>query len=291
MPDAYVEGLFQTQDGPRIEYRVYPAVGEERGDPVLCLHGLTRNLRDFEELAPRIAALGRRVITTSQRGRGGSDPDPVPERYTPAVYAADMLALLDHLGVQRAIYVGTSMGGLMTMITAAIAPGRMSAAVLNDVGPEIDPVGLKRIQSYVGGVSVTGNWREAAEYCRAINGAAFPNEQDEAFWISFARKMFREVAPGQIVLDYDAAISRNVAPPPGDQPPVVDLWPLYDALKPVPTLLIRGALTDILASSVVERMRQRKPDLEVVETPGVGHAPFMTEPAAFAALGAFIEAH
>lgn len=112
MPEPFTEGSFATADGPRLQYRDYPAQGVVSGPPVLCLHGLTRNVRDFEELAPMIAGLGRRVIVASQRGRGGSDPDPSPERYNPAIYVGDMLALLTQLGVERAVFVGTSMGGL-----------------------------------------------------------------------------------------------------------------------------------------------------------------------------------
>lgn len=287
MAAAYKDRWLGTADGPRIHYRDYPAIGEESGAPVLCLHGLTRNVRDFDELAPEIAALGRRVLVASQRGRGLSDPDPQPERYSPAVYTADMLALLDALGVARAAFVGTSMGGLMTMTAAAMAPGRVAAAVLNDIGPELDPAGLERIRRYVGGPADASTWDEAAELCRGINGPAFPEEQAAAFWLGFARKLFREAGPGHIVLDYDPAISRTVSDGSGD---IADLWPLFEALKPIPTLVVRGEISDILSAATLEAMRQRKPDLKVATVPGVGHAPFLTEPVALAALRAFLAA-
>lgn len=286
MAPRYTHSFLEGRDGLRIEYRDYAPVGVESGPPVLCLHGLTRNLRDFEELAPLIAELGRRVIVPSQRGRGGSDPDPKPERYTPAIYVADMIALLDKLGIDRAVFVGTSMGGLMTMLTAVIAPQRIAAAVLNDVGPEIDPAGLARIRGYVGGGGAVSSWSDAAAHCRSINGVAFPDQTDDAFWLNFARKIYREDGPGRIALDYDAAISGSVAP--GAQT-TVDLWPLFEALKPFPVLVIRGELTDILAASTVAEMRRRKPDLEALNVPRVGHAPFMTEPAAFKALSDFLQ--
>jgi pimeloyl-ACP methyl ester carboxylesterase len=288
MTEPYEEGFFKTADGLRVHYRNYPPSGVETGVPVLCLHGLTRNLRDFEELAPRISGLGRRVITASQRGRGLSDPDPVVERYNPGVYAADMLALLDRLGIGRAAFIGTSMGGLMTMIAAALAPDRIAAAVLNDVGPEIDPAGLERIRGYVGGAPSLANWAEAAARCRSINGIAFPDERDDAYWIGFARRIFREDAGGRLVLDYDAAISRSVAP---GSATTADLWPLFEALKPIPTLVVRGELTDILMPSTVAEMQRRKPDLVVAAVPRVGHAPFLTEPAAWEALRAFLSAN
>lgn len=288
MTEPYEEGFFKTADGLRVHYCNHPPSGVETGVPVLCLHGLTRNLRDFEELAPRISGLGRRVITASQRGRGLSDPDPVVERYNPGVYAADMLALLDSLGIRRAAFIGTSMGGLMTMIAAALAPDRIAAAVLNDVGPEIDPAGLDRIRGYVGGAASLANWAEAAAQCRIINGIAFPDERDDAYWIGFARRIFREDTVGGLVLDYDAAISRSVAP---GSATTADLWPLFEALKPIPTLVVRGELTDILMSSTVAEMRRRKPDLVVAAVPRVGHAPFLTEPAAWDALRTFLSAN
>ena len=279
--------FFQTADGPRLQYRNYAPVGAERGVPVLCLHGLTRNVRDFEALAPMITGLGRRVVTASQRGRGRSDPDPEPRRYTPAVYVADMLALLDHLDIPRAVFVGTSMGGLMTMIAAATAPQRMAGAVLNDIGPEIDPSGLARIRGYVGGGAPVASWAEAAAACQAINGSAFPGETDRTFWERFARRIFREEAPGRIVLDYDPAIARSIAPD-GEAPPDASLWPVFAALQEIPTLVIRGEISDILAAETVAEMARRKPDLATAVVPSVGHAPFMTEPAAWDALRAFL---
>ncbi len=288
MTATYSEGFLATKDGPRVEYRDYAPVGVVTGAPVLCLHGLTRNLRDFEDLAPRLAALGRRVISASQRGRGRSDPDPEATRYNPGVYVGDMLALLDKLEIPKAIFVGTSMGGLMTMITSAMAPQRIAAAVLNDVGPEFDPAGLERIRGYVGGGGPVGSWAEAAARCRSINGVAFPDETGEAFWLSFARKIFRQEAPDRIVLDYDPAISRTVAP--GSQA-IADLWPLFDAMKAIPLLVVRGDLTDILPASTVVEMQTRKPDMKVAHVPRVGHAPFLTEPAAYEALSAFIRSN
>ena len=232
-----------------------------------------------------IAACGRRVIAPSQRGRGASDADPQPERYHPGTYSADMLGLLSNLGIPQAVFIGTSMGGLMTMICAALAPARVAAAVLNDVGPEVDPKGLARIRGYVGRAEAPTDWGQAAAICRAINGAAFPGETGDKFWLSVARRVFREPAPGRLELDYDPAISQAVnagaAVPP-------DLWPLFDALKPIPALVVRGELSDILMISTVEEMKLRKPELAVATVPDVGHAPFLTEPAAWTAIRSFL---
>ncbi|MCG8442455.1 MAG: alpha/beta hydrolase, partial [Caulobacterales bacterium] len=266
-------------------YRDYPPTAPEAGAPVLCLHGLTRNERDFEDVAPRIAALGRRVIAASMRGRAGSDPDPDHARYLPVTYVGDMALLLEELGLERVIVVGTSMGGLMAMVMAATAPQSLVAVALNDIGPELAPEGLARIQGYVGGGAPVTSWAEAAAATRAINGVAFPDETGEEFWLAFARRIFREEAPDRIVLDYDPAISKPVQA--GDAAPP-DLWPLFEALKPIPTLLVRGALTDLLAPETVAAMKERKPDLEVAEVPRVGHAPLLTEPVAWEALERFI---
>lgn len=283
---AIIEGFFETADGLRIHYRDHAPQGRgPSGPPVLCLHGLTRNLRDFDELAPMIAGLGRRVITASQRGRGLSSRDPVTARYHSVTYVGDMLALLDFLEVPAAVFIGTSMGGLMTIIAANQAPGRVAAAVLNDVGPELDPVGLARLGTYVGKGTAARSWPEAAAMCRAINQVAFPDESGEAFWMAFARKLFREEAPDRIVLDYDPSIAQAVEP---GEKSHVDLWPIFDALLPVPLLLVRGEVSDLLMAATVAEMRLRKPDLVFVSVPRVGHAPFLTEAVAWAALERFL---
>lgn len=286
MAGGFSDQMFETADGLKLHYRVYPATAEETGPPVLCLHGLTRNLKDFEDLAPKLGALGRKVISATQRGRGGSDHDPQHERYNPAVYTQDMIGLLDHLGIDKAVFVGTSMGGLMTMIAATMAPQRIAKAVLNDIGPELGPAGIARIRTYAGKTDGRfANWEAAADAIRAINGVAFPKETGNAFWMDFARKTCRE-DNGVVVLDYDPAIAKSVAEG-GDVD--VDLWPLFDALKTIPTLVVRGGISDLLMMSTVEEMQRRKPDLAFVNIPDVGHAPFLTEPEAWAAIKAFLD--
>jgi len=280
---GYDWGFFETADGPEIAYRDYP--GDAGRAPALCLHGLTRNSRDFEELAPMIvAATGRRVIVPEMRGRGRSDPDPDASRYQPATYAADVDGLLTALGISEAVWIGTSMGGLLAMIAAASTPGRVRAAVLNDVGPELDPVGLARIQGYVGDTAPTRSWEAAADRARKINELAFP-DRDDAFWMTFARKTHRETSRG-VELDYDPAISGNVKQ--GEAAPP-DMWPLFEALKDIPTLVVRGELSDILAASTLEKMRDIKPDLKVARVERIGHAPYMTEPEAWRAIEDFLK--
>lgn len=283
----FTDRFFTNPDGLRIHFRDYPPAGPQAGMPVLCLHGLTRNVKDFEDLAPKIAAKGRRVIVASQRGRGRSDPDPQTERYQPPVYAADMLALLDFLEIDRAVFVGTSMGGLMTMAVAGTDPGRIAAAVINDVGPVVDPAGLERIKHNTSSRDPVTSWEEAAARTRESNLAAFPGRaDDEAYWLDFARKTWIEDGEGRIVLDYDGNILSTLG---GGDEPLPDLWAFWEPFAGIPTLLVRGALSDLLSPETVAEMRRRKPDLEVVEVPNVGHAPFMTEPEAWAAIDVFLD--
>ena len=172
---------WRSGDGLELYARDYRAEGT--ATPVVCLHGLTRNSRDFEALAPRIQALGRRVLVPELRGRGRSDYDPDPQRYLPPVYADDIRRLCDDQGVARLIAIGTSLGGLVTMILATMAPERLAGAVLNDIGPVIDEAGLKRIRSYVGKSRTFDNWEAAAAAVRNVNAAIYP-EFDDADWLT-----------------------------------------------------------------------------------------------------------
>lgn len=286
MTDAhYTDHHFTTTDGPRIHWRDYPAVGQETGLPVICLHGLTRNVRDFEDLAPMIAALGRRVIVVSARGRGLSDHDPVAVRYQPPTYAADILGLMASIELPRAVFVGTSMGGLMTFIIGSLQPERIAAAVINDIGPEIAQAGLDRIKSNVAGRDPVDSWEAAAARTRQSNLAAFPKRADDvAFWDDFAHKIWVEREDGKIALAYDGALVEQMggtAPPP-------DLWGFWAPFAEIPTLVVRGGISDLLTPQTVAEMKRQKPDLRTVEVPDVGHAPFMTEPAAWTELAAFL---
>jgi pimeloyl-ACP methyl ester carboxylesterase len=276
----------------RLHARDYAAASGAARAPVICLHGLTRNARDFEALAPRIAAQGRRVLALDVRGRGQSAWDPEPARYVPAVYAADVLALLDALAISRAVFIGTSMGGLITMVVGALRPSAVAAAVINDVGPELAPEGVQRIVAFAGQGGPVQTWAEAADYARRVSGVAFPH-YGPAQWDAFARRLFKE-KDGRLVLDYDPAIARAFAPAPPspDEPPAPppDLWPLFKGLAGRPLLTLRGELSDLLSPGILSRMREAAPDMAVAEVPGVGHAPMLDEPEALKAIDAFLEA-
>jgi len=281
----YTQRPIPARDGLNLFLRDYQPTGEVSGLPVLCLHGLTRNSADFEGVAPRIAALGRRVLALDVRGRGWSDRDLDPSRYRPDIYVLDVLDALDALGIARAVFIGTSMGGLITMLVAAQAPTTVAAAVLNDIGPELNPVGLARIVGYVGKSEPVASWDEMAALVKASQSIAFP-DADDAFWRSFARRVAQQLPDGRIAFAYDPAISKAFTRP--QAVPAPSLLPFFEALAKVPVLVIRGALSDVLSEEGVAVMRALKPDLETAEVPRVGHAPTLEEVEARNALAAFL---
>ncbi len=293
MTTPFSDRHWTSADGLRLHACDYaPASGQARL-PVICLHGLTRNARDFEDLAPRLAAQGRRVLAVDVRGRGGSDWDPEPSRYVPAVYAGDVLALMDTAGIARAAFIGTSMGGLITMVLAAFRPSAVAAACLNDIGPELAPEGLARIAGYTGKGPRVADWAEAADYARYINESAFPN-YGPADWAAFARRIFTD-KNGVPAPDYDPAIAVAFKPPEGEPAPPPDLWPLFQGLAFAPDkierplLLIRGALSDLLAPATADKMRQIAPHMAFAEAPHVGHAPMLDESPALSAIDQWLK--
>jgi pimeloyl-ACP methyl ester carboxylesterase len=281
--DHMTERWFDSADGLRLYYRDYAA--ESPGKlPVLCLPGLTRNSRDFAHVALRLRR-DRRVLCADLRGRGRSQHDPHWQNYHPGTYLGDIARLLDDAGVERCVFFGTSLGGILTMLTAATAPQRVAAAILNDVGPEVDPVGLARIASYVGRFPPARTWGEAVTLVRSTYEFALPGLTDEQ-WLDYARRSYTDV-DGTPRLDMDPMIGEAVRSAPAAAAP--DLWPVFRALGPVPTLVLRGATSDLLSSATLDRMQAEKPDLVRVEVPNRGHVPLLDEPEAVTALDAFLD--
>lgn len=277
-----IQASIRLNDGPSMAFRDYPG-GREGQPTLLCLHGLTRNSRDFAAFADRYAPRYR-VIAPDFRGRGSSDFDPVPTRYNPLTYAGDIVRLLDHLDISEAIFVGTSLGGLVTMAIAATSPQRISAAILNDVGPELSQGGLDRIATYVGKDERFASWEEAAQTIAANHGN-LPASFTKADWVAMARRLCRE-RNGFVVYDYDPAIALPFAN--GGATPRVDLWPFFEALAKKPLLVVRGEKSDLLSEAATERMKRAAPSATFVTVPGVGHAPTLSEPEAVAAMDAFL---
>lgn len=274
---AWEDRFWSSRDGLRLHYRDYP--GPAGRPPILCLHGLTRNARDFESVAARYAG-DWRVLAIDFRGRGLSEWDPQSERYAPPTYAEDVIELLADAGVDRAVFFGTSLGGLVTMIIAALSPERIAGAILNDVGPELDLRGIERIGSYVGKPVLFRDWQDAASALRSRHGDVHPG-YGEFEWLRYARRVCRETDRG-VEFDYDMTIADNFER--GETGESPDAWPLYRALAGRPVLILRGQYSDLLSDAVLDRMAREVPDTEVVTVPGVGHAPDLDEPEAVAAV-------
>lgn len=279
----YSDGYFTVSDGLRLHFRDYPGSADK--PPLLCLPGLTRNARDFESFAERCSPRFR-VLALEFRGRGMSDHDPVPSRYNPLTYAQDTIQLLDHLGIAQAVFVGTSLGGLVTMCMAVIAPQRIAASIINDIGPDLDPAGLDRIKSYVGADVRFADWDEAARRL-AANNPGVPLHYTHDDWVKMARRTCRE-RDGGIGFDYDMAIAGAFDHSGGV--PQFDMWPLFEALAQKPLLVIRGERSDLLSGETLERMKTVAPNMKTAIVAGVGHAPDLDEPEAVAAIDAFLAA-
>lgn len=280
----YEDIYYQSGDGLRLYARDYTHSSPRA--TILCMHGLTRNSADFAGIADHLAP-HYRLIVVEQRGRGNSAWDSNPSNYQPAVYVQDMFTLLDHLGLEKVVLMGTSLGGLMSMIMVLMQPQRFSAVIMNDIGPVINPAGLERIKDYVGKSVSVSSWEDAVAQQKDVNGKEFPDFSD-AQWLEFARALYRENDEGVPVLAYDPAISKPMNEAQDEAVPP-DLWPAFEAMKPLPVLLIRGVLSDILAPECVAEMRSRKPDLVVAEIPARGHAPILDEPASIGAIDPFLE--
>jgi pimeloyl-ACP methyl ester carboxylesterase len=280
----FTEKFFRSRDGLRLYYRDYE--GDTAKAPVLCLHGLTRNSRDFAELAEHIAP-ARRVIVPDQRGRGRSQYDAQWMNYHPGTYVEDMWTLLSELSIPRVVVIGTSLGGLMAMMMAATRPQQLAAVVLNDIGPEIDPVGVARIQSYAGRLPPVRNWDDAAAQMKMTFGLAFP-EYDEQQWRVFARKSFDEGEGGVPRLAADPKIGdaiRAIPAPPGI---TQTMWLAFGLLRNLPALALRGATSDLLSAATFERMQQEVPGLVAVTVPNRGHAPQLDEPESLRSIDRFL---
>jgi pimeloyl-ACP methyl ester carboxylesterase len=285
-PISFQERRWSSRDGLSLYARDYPARTDESGLPVICLHGLTRNSKDFEDIAPIIANWGRRVIAADVRGRGRSDRDPDPANYQPKIYARDVVEMMAALGLERAVFLGTSMGGIITMTMMAVRPKAVAAAILNDVGPAIAPEGISRILGYAGKSVEICDWNDAADYVRRTNAVAFPHFKDED-WHRFAQRTFRQGAGGP-ELDYDPAIKGVISKPPSR----VVLWLTRLLFKRLarkrPVLLIRGMLSDLISADIADQMQRTAPGMRRVDVPDVGHAPMLTEREAVDAIEQFL---
>lgn len=274
----YTDGYWWSGDGLRLHYRDYP--GRADRPPLLCIPGLTRNARDYEKLAERLSGEWR-VIAVELRGRGESGYAKDPMSYVPLTYLQDLEALVTELKLDRFVAVGTSLGGILTMLMASTHPERIAGAVLNDVGPEIDPAGLGRIRGYVGKSTWHPTWMHAARAVAEANAHVYPN-WGTTEWLDMAKRTHRLTSAGRIVLDYDMKIAEPFRVPGNEAGP--DMWRAFDGLADKPLLIVRGGTSDILPAAVAERMHAQVAGSELVTVPDTGHTPTLTEPEAAAAI-------
>ncbi|MBF9196801.1 alpha/beta fold hydrolase [Microvirga terrestris] len=272
MSDTYRDLFVSAADGLRLYARDYDP-GTSGALPVVCLSGLTRSSEDFHELAMALSrgtSRPRRVLSLDYRGRGRSDWDPDWLNYDIKIELNDALQVLTVAGIEKAVFVGTSRGGLITMALSAARPTVIAGAVLNDIGPVLEAGGLTRIRSYVGRLPTPRTIQEAVHILKQASAAEFPAFTDEQ-WQALVRVTWRE-ADGQFVLNYDPNLMKTLeaADP---EAPLPDLWPLFDGLKPLPVLVIRGEHSDLLSAETVQAMRDRHPGLMAITVPGQGHAP------------------
>jgi pimeloyl-ACP methyl ester carboxylesterase len=280
---VYENKYWWSNDGLRLHARDYvPRDARKAAErpPILCLPGLTRNARDFEPLAEHLSAEWR-VIAVDLRGRGESGYAKDPMSYVPLVYVQDIEALLADLGCDRFIAVGTSLGGIVTMLLAGTAREKLAGAVLNDVGPEVDPAGLARIRGYVGKSSAWPTWMHAARAVAEANADVYPHWQI-GDWLAMAKRLYRLNNAGRIVLDYDMKIAEPFRVPGNEAGP--DMWRALERLKGVPVLIVRGERSDILHPEVAERMAAALDPVTLLTVPETGHTPTLGEPIVLAAI-------
>ena len=274
--------FFSTDDGLALYFRDYgdPAAS---ATPLLCLPGVTRSSKDFHDLARRHAP-ERPVVCPDYRGRGRSAYDPDWRNYRPHTHLADVLALLTVAGLDRVVALGTSAGGILAMALAVARPGALAGVVLNDIGPEAGAEGGARILRDAGRDPQPADWADAARMLREAWGEAYPL-WGEDHWAAVARQTFIEADEGGLRVDYDLNVARALRMT-GGIPAESRQW--FGALANIPTLAIRGALSDILGAHAFEEMAIMKPDLVRITVPDVGHAPDLGEPECQAAIDAFL---
>lgn len=276
---------YYSQEGLKLYARDYGSRSSPKTS-ILCLPGLTRNSKDFANLAERLSS-DRRVICPDFRGRGRSEYAKGWTGYTPLNEMRDTLDLMAAAGVNHTIIVGTSRGGLVAMNMALHRPTAIKGVVMNDIGPQVDKTGIERIMGYAGKMEVPPTWEDAAITIRQMNERYFPNMPGKK-WHDFARMTFRDEG-GKPAMDYDAAIGtglRRAAKLMRGNIPT--MWKEFKALSHVPVLLVRGENSDLLSTATAEKMAAEHPDLTLATAKDRGHAPFLDEPEVTAAIDVFL---
>ena len=287
MTASYQDVYCQSADGLRLHARDYTPVADSTALPVLCLPGLTRTTEDFDVVATALsqdATAPRRVVAIDYRGRGLSDHDPDPAKYAVPVEAGDVQAIAASLGIDKAILLGTSRGGMIAMVLAATHSALVAGVVLNDVGPALEMTGLVRIKDYIAKDKLPVSWDAAAAGTKALFGRDFPN-LSEAGWMAWAKRGFVE-KDGKLIKTHDPALAAAFAGiDPANPPPPA--WKLFDKMASKPLMLIHGGRSDLLSAQGVSDMAARRPDIDLVEVPDEGHAPLLADAPTIQRIAAF----
>jgi pimeloyl-ACP methyl ester carboxylesterase len=277
MSDQFRDVFCQSADGLKLHAKV---IGPENSSalPVLCLPGLTRTADDFDDIARALAShpdAPRQVIAVEYRGRGLSDYDPDPAKYSVPVEMGDVLAIAASLGLSRAILLGTSRGGLISMALAATQPQLLAGVILNDIGPALEIDGLMKIKGYIANPPERKTRDEAARGLKELFGGVFPSLSD-AEWMAWTRRAFRDKPGGGLERTYDLKLAQTLDAV-GPTTPLPPIWELFDAMKGVPLMLVHGGLSDLLSPQGVRDMVARRPDLDLIEVADQGHAPLLAD--------------
>ena len=289
---GFTARTYVTVDGLRLHARDYGGGDPRTRDrlPVFCLPGLTRNSRDFHQLALLLAGdpdEPRRILALDYRGRGQSQRDETGQSYTLLAEAQDVLAAASQFGVERAVFIGTSRGGLTLHLLAEMAPSLLAAVILNDIGPVIEPEGLRQIRAYLSSDRRPSDWTEAAAMLQTVHGDAFPalSEQD---WCEKAQAIYTDRS-GALVADFDPEIARQLSAADLDQP-LPHLWPQFDAFRDIPLMTIRGEKSALLGAATLSAMAKRHSGMTALTVKGQGHAPLLHLGEIPAAIRAFLSA-
>jgi pimeloyl-ACP methyl ester carboxylesterase len=278
----FQDGYWWSKDELRLHYRDY--AGPASRSPLICLPGLTRNARDFEPIAHMLGGK-RRMIAPDLRGRGDSAYAKYPLSYVPLSYVQDIDGLLRELDPKGFVLLGTSLGGIVSMLLAPMWGAKLKGVILNDIGPEIAAKGLERIRSYVGQGRSFETWMHAARSMSEANAEIYPDYGLDD-WLRFAKRTCKLANNGRIVLDYDMKISEPLRQSGAEAG--ADLWPAFAALSDIPLLILRGETSDILAKPVATKMLKKHKTAKLVTIPRVGHAPSLDEPEALDAIKSFL---
>lgn len=284
----YKEHFVPVPDGLRIFARDYKADGNGNRLPIVCVPGFTRNTAEFDDVARRMVAHGRRVLAIDNRGRGRSSWDPQPERYVYESYASDAIAVLDALGIPKAIFLGQSMGGRVALFAHRAAPDRIGGMIFNDTGPTPTTSGLDRVEDYLKYLTKRfGSWEELAAELAETNANVYPGRGPD-FFLKLAHQVAREYPDGiGCEVDPNIGVNFNQLLRPKGVP--VDFTGMIKDLASIPLLLVHGMLSDLVTAAGIADLMRFNLDLTVVDVPNVGHCPTLDEPEAWNGIVAFLD--